>query len=90
MIEIGSHSLSLDDPLTLIALIGAGVLLLILILLITAVRAATRSARMTEPLAQQMSQLGQRVQGLSDGQHQLAGGLNHVSEAQAASQSHML
>jgi DNA recombination protein RmuC len=30
------------------------------------------------------------VQGLSDGQHQLAGGLNHVSEAQAAAQSHLL
>jgi DNA recombination protein RmuC len=90
MIQIGPYSLSLDDPLTLIALIGAGVLLLIVLLLITAVRAATRSARMTEPLAQQMSQLGQRVQGLSDGQHRLAGGLNHVSEAQAASQSHML
>jgi DNA recombination protein RmuC len=37
-----------------------------------------------------MGQLGQRVQGLSDGQHQLAGGLNHVSEAQAAAQSHLL
>jgi len=60
------------------------------VLLIAALRAATRSARLAEPLAQQMMQLGQRVQGLSDGQHQLAGGLTHVAEAQAASQSHML
>ena len=34
--------------------------------------------------------LGQRVQSLSDGQQQLAGGLNHVSEAAAASQANLL
>ena len=45
---------------------------------------------MSDPILRQMSDLGQRVQGLSDGQHQLAGGLNHVSEAQAQSQSAML
>jgi DNA recombination protein RmuC len=45
---------------------------------------------MAEPLARQVGQLGQRVQGLSDGQQQLAGGLTHVSEAQSAAQSHML
>jgi DNA recombination protein RmuC len=45
---------------------------------------------MTEPLANQMGMLGQRVQSLSDGQQQLAGGLNHVSESQAASQANML
>jgi DNA recombination protein RmuC len=90
MIRIGDHTFALDDPATLAALIGAGVLLLILVLLMIAVRAATRSARMAEPLARQMGQLGQRVQGLSDGQQQLAGGLTHVSEAQSAAQSHML
>ncbi|NCQ24615.1 MAG: DNA recombination protein RmuC [Rhodobacteraceae bacterium CG17_big_fil_post_rev_8_21_14_2_50_63_15] len=90
MIQIGSNSYALDDPLTLAVLIGAGLILLILILLIMAVRASAHSARMAEPLAYQVGQLGQRVQGLSDGQHQLAGGLNHVSEAQAAAQSHLL
>ena len=75
MIQIGDQTYTLDDPATLAALIGAGVLLLILVLLVIAVRAATRSARMTEPLARQVGQLGQRVQGLSDGQQQLAGGL---------------
>ncbi|MBE0455100.1 DNA recombination protein RmuC [Roseovarius autotrophicus] len=90
MIQIGPYSLDTADPAALAGLIGAGVLLLILVLLIAALRAATRSARLAEPLAQQMMQLGARVQGLSDGQHQLAGGLNHVSEAQAASQAHML
>jgi DNA recombination protein RmuC len=34
--------------------------------------------------------LGLRVQSLSDGQQQLAGGLTHVSEAQAAQQAQML
>src|SRR6056297_237827 len=90
MIQIGPYSLDPSDPLTLAALVGGGALVLILLLLLLALRAANRSARMTQPLAQQMAHLGERVQGLSDGQHQLAGGLNHVSEAQAAAQSHML
>ncbi|SEL57130.1 DNA recombination protein RmuC [Roseovarius azorensis] len=90
MIQIGPNNHALDDPLTLAVLFGAGLILLILILLVMAVRASARSARMAEPLAYQVNQLGQRVQGLSDGQHQLAGGLNHVSEAQAAAQSHLL
>jgi len=90
MIQIGENSYSFSDPLVLAALIGAGLLGLVFVLLIMAVRAAGRSARMTEPLAQQVSHLGQSVQSLSDGQHQLAGGLNHVSEAQAAAQSNML
>jgi DNA recombination protein RmuC len=90
MIQIGPYAFDTADPATLAGLLGAGVLLLFLVLLIAALRAASRSARLAEPLAQQMIQLGQRVQGLSDGQHQLAGGLTHVAEAQAASQSHML
>ncbi|MDZ7711487.1 MAG: DNA recombination protein RmuC [Roseovarius sp.] len=90
MIQIGPVTLDASDPLTLAALIAGGGLLLILVLLILALRAANRSARMTQPLARQMAHLGERVQGLSDGQHQLAGGLNHVSEAQAAAQANML
>ncbi|WP_294621791.1 DNA recombination protein RmuC [uncultured Roseovarius sp.] len=90
MIQIGESTYSLSDPLVLLALAGAAILLLIVILLIMAVRAAGRSANMTAPLARQMGDLGLRVQSLSDGQQQLAGGLNHVSEAQAAAQSNML
>src|SRR6056297_2954230 len=90
MIQIGESTYSFSDPLVLAALAGAGIVLLILILLIVAVRAAGRTANMTAPLAQQVGELGMRVQGLSDGQQQLAGGLNHVSEAQAAAQSNML
>jgi DNA recombination protein RmuC len=87
---INGQTYDLSDPLTMALLAGGAVVLLIVILLIMAVRAAGQSARMAAPLSQQMQHLGQRVQMLSDGQQQLAGGLTHVSEAQAASQSNML
>jgi len=90
MITIGQTTYALDDPAVLAALLGAAVVLVIVILLIMAVRAASRSARLTEPFAQQLGALGQRVQMLGDGQERLAGGLHHVSEAQAQSQTAML
>lgn len=82
--------IDLEDPFVLAAIAGVLAFLLIFVLLIVVIRAAGRSARMTEPLANQMGMLGQRVQSLSDGQQQLAGGLNHVSEAAAASQANLL
>ena len=90
MIQIESLSIDLNDPLTLGAVIAGAVALLVVILLITTVRRAGQSAEMAQILASQMGGLGQRVQSLSDGQHQLAGGLTHVSEAQAQQQAQML
>ncbi|MGJ8585672.1 MAG: DNA recombination protein RmuC [Marinosulfonomonas sp.] len=90
MIQIGNGSYSLTDPLVLGAIAGGLAILLLFVLLIVAVRRAGRSADLVAPIAYQLGNLGERVQSLSDGQHQLAGGLNHVSEAQAASQSQML
>ncbi|MFZ7093007.1 DNA recombination protein RmuC [Primorskyibacter sp. 2E233] len=90
MIQIGQASFALNDPLVLAGLGGATVLFIFFILLILAVRGASRSARAIEPLAYQMGSLAQRVSGLSDGQERLAGGLHHVSEAQATSQTAML
>jgi len=90
MIQIGETSYAFDDPVVLLVLAAAGLVVLVVILLLVAVRMAARTARMTEPLAQQVGQLGQNVQMLSQGQQQLAGGLNHVSEAQASAQSHLL
>ena len=90
MIQIGDQTYAFSDPLVIAILAGAGAVLLILILLIAAVRAAGRSAKLAEPLAQQIGVLGQRVQMLGDGQQQLSGGLTHVSEAQAAAQNNML
>ncbi len=71
-------------------MIAAGVAALVVLLLILTLRAAGRSARMTEPMLREIGWLGQRVQSLSDGQERLSGGLSHVSEAQAQSQTAML
>lgn len=83
MIEIAGNQYSLNDPVVMAVLIGAGVLLLILLLLFLSLRAANRSARMAEPLARQMAHLGQHVQQLGQGQDQLRGGLQQVSDTQA-------
>ena len=72
--------LNFSDPLVLIVLGGTGFLFLLLLM---AVRASMRTAKLAEPLAHQMGALGQRVQALGEGQERLAGGLHHVSEAQA-------
>lgn len=71
-------------------LVPAGGLSLLLIVLLLTLRAAARSARMAEPVMQQMAWMAQRVQGLSDGQERLAGGLHHVGETQAHAQTAML
>ena len=90
MIQIGDTSYSFSDPVVIAVLIGAGAVLLLFVLLIMSVRRSGASATMVAPIAQQMGALGQQVRMLSDGQQQLAGGLNHVSEAQAVSQAKML
>ncbi|UWQ10669.1 DNA recombination protein RmuC [Aliiroseovarius crassostreae] len=83
MIEIGEFSLPLTHPLVLAA---AGVVALILVLLMLSLRRAGQSARVGEDLARQMHWLGQNVQQLGQGQEQLRGGLNHVSDQQASAQ----
>ncbi|MEM8774445.1 MAG: DNA recombination protein RmuC [Pseudomonadota bacterium] len=90
MIVINGQNYALNDPLVLAAIAGVVVILLLLIFGFLSVRSAGRSARALQPLAEQMSSLGSRVQSLSDGQERLSGGLNHVSEAQAQSQTAML
>lgn len=71
-------------------LVIAGAALLLIGLLILILRAAGRSATMAAPLMREMGWLGQRVQALGEGQERLAGGLHHVSENQAHSQTAML
>lgn len=87
MIQIGTHQFDLSDPLVLGAL---GAVALVLLLLILVLRAAGRASRAVDPLAGHMMSLASRVQALSDGQQQLAGGLHHVSETQAMSQTKVL
>ncbi len=83
MIEIAGTQYALNDP---VILVTGGVLALILLLLFLSLRASQRSARMAEPLARQMAHLGQHVQALGQGQEQLRGGLQHVSDTQANAQ----
>jgi DNA recombination protein RmuC len=90
MITIAGQTYQWGDPQVTAALIGAGVIVLILILLIMAVRAAGRSAQMAAPLAQQMQILGGHVQQLGAGQEQLRGGLQTVSDTQANAQAQMI
>jgi DNA recombination protein RmuC len=87
MITLFDQSFAWNDPEVL--LIGGAILTLVL-LLVMILRAAGRSGAMAAPLMQEMGWLAQRVQGLSDGQERLAGGLHHVSENQAVSQTAML
>lgn len=90
MIQIGDQSYSMQDPIVMAVLGAAAVLLLILLMLFLSLRAANRSARTTEPMAQQLAFLGQNVQQLSMGQEQLRGGLAHVSDVQANAQVQMI
>ncbi len=87
MIQIGDLILDLSDPVILLALVLGG---LVFLLLIMSLMSARRAAKLSEPLVYQLAQVGQRVQSLSDGQERLSGGLTHVSEAQAQSQTAML
>ncbi len=90
MIQIGDQTYTLDDP-SVLAVTGAVIAIFaILILLIVTLRGLSKTARMTEPIFQHMTHLGQSVQNLANGQQQLAGGLHAVSEAQAASQAQMI
>ena len=79
--------LDFNDPTTQL-IIGAG--LIILLLLLLSLRAVSRLTKAAEPLSYQMNALGQRVQALGEGQERLAGGLHHVTEAQAKQQTSML
>jgi DNA recombination protein RmuC len=83
MIEIAGTQYALNDPVILTV---GGVVVLILLLLFLSLRASQRSARMAEPLARQMAHLAQHVQQLGQGQEQLRGGLQHVSDTQANAQ----
>ena len=79
--------LDFNDPTTQL-IIGAG--LIVLLLLLLSLRAVSRLTKAAEPLSYQINALGQRVQALGEGQERLAGGLHHVSEAQAKQQTNMM
>ena len=87
MITLFGQSFAWNAPEVL--LIAAAIFALISLLFLI-LRAARLSAVMAEPLMREIGWLGQRVSQLGDGQERLAGGLHHVSEAQAMSQTAMI
>ena len=90
MIELNGTTYDLSDPIVMAAIGAALVLLLVVVLLIVMVRRAGQSTMLTQHLAAQMGGLGSRVTELSNGQQQLFGGLNSVTEAQAQQQAQTL
>jgi DNA recombination protein RmuC len=87
MITLFGQTYQWNDPEIL--LLG-GVAIAFIALLLLILRSVSRSATAAEPLMREIGWLSSRLQQLGDGQQQLAGGLHHVSEAQAVSQSAML
>jgi len=85
MIEVGHLAVALDDPRLI-----AGWLVVLAALGLLAVVQARAAARAARPVLEQVERLARRVNTLGDGQHQLAGGLTHVAEAQAAAQAQTL
>ncbi|MGR3511820.1 MAG: DNA recombination protein RmuC [Paracoccaceae bacterium] len=90
MIQIGDTTLDLNDPQVQMALGGALLVLVVLILLVMAVRRAGAATRTMAPMVHTMTALQTRVETLADGQAALSGGLTQVSEAAATSQANML
>ncbi len=84
MITLFGVSYAWNSPEVLVV---AGVAVAVFLLLFAILRA---SGRQSEPLMREIGWLAQRLQGMSDGQERLAGGLHHVSENQAVSQTAML
>ncbi|MBP9184316.1 MAG: DNA recombination protein RmuC [Fuscovulum sp.] len=72
-----------------VLLLGAATLIL-LIFLALILRAASRASANAEPMLREVSWLSQKVQQMGESQERLTGGLVHVSEAQAKSQTSML
>lgn len=76
-----------NDPEVLVL---GGLVAVLLGFLVLILRTTSWSARAAEPLAREVAWPASRIQQIGDGQQQLAGGLHHVSEAQAVSQTAML
>ncbi|MBQ2261677.1 MAG: DNA recombination protein RmuC [Loktanella sp.] len=86
MIQIGDETYAFSDPLVLAVIGGLAALLLIVILLITALRRAGTSAEAVTYVAHQVGRMSQDMIGLAQGQNQLAGNIQTVSDAQANAQ----
>ena len=86
MIQIGETTIDFSDPLTLAALIASLVALLVVVILLITLRRAGRASDAVEMVATQLGRMSQDVQSLGQGQQQLAGNIQIVSDAQANAQ----
>ena len=86
MIQIGDTFYAFSDPVVLIILGALAALLLIVILLISTLRRAGKSGEAVDYVAHQVGRLSQDMMGLAQGQNQLAGNIQTVSDAQANAQ----
>jgi len=87
MITLFGQTYAWNDPEVLVL---GGLVALLLGFLVLILRSVSRSATAAEPLMREIGWLSSRIQSLGDGQERLSGGLHHVSEAQAISQTAML
>ncbi len=90
MIQIGQTRIDLTDPMVAGAIALALVLLLVVILLFVVVARAGRSAQSVDYVAGQVGRLAQDVLVLGQGQAQLAGNIQTVSDAQANAQERVI
>jgi DNA recombination protein RmuC len=87
MITLFGQTYAWNDPEVIVL---GGLVAVLLGFLVLILRSVSRSATAAEPLVREIGWLSSRMQQLGDGQERLAGGLHHVSEAQAVSQTAML
>ncbi|MEM8555578.1 MAG: DNA recombination protein RmuC [Pseudomonadota bacterium] len=90
MIEVGGYAVDLSDPFAQTALAAVVFGVLVIALLVGSLRTSSRALQALTPVQGHIGQLAQRVEKLSDGQERLAGGLTHVSDAQAMAQAQMI
>jgi DNA recombination protein RmuC len=86
MIQIGETTYRFGDPAVVMAMIALIALVAILGLLVTTARRAGQSAVAVNYVSQQMGRLALDVTALGQGQSQLAGNIQTVSDAQANAQ----
>ena len=86
MIQIGDQTYAFNNPVVIGALVAGVILLLMLVILITTMRRTGRSAGTMQAMVNQIERLSVGMNTLGQSQHQLAGNIQTVSDAQANGQ----
>jgi len=86
MIEIAGQSYAFDDPRVVGAILVALIVIALFWLLISSVKKASQSTQLVQDVAAHIGRLSYDVNALSQGQNQLAGNIQTVSDAQANAQ----